>query len=284
VPPEEAPEPPDDDLSMLVQARRGLLELAFAGRALLRDPGVLDDIGGHRARLASAAGLLVAVGVGANVLARVAPLDVEGAAGWQQLLGWVLHPALLPAIVLGLYLRQNVAFETDRRLRAQAETRQKALALWEDAAPQIVAVYAVATLAVALLATARLNGVEGGTLADSVDDASTGLIVCVWILAPLAHARAPGLVPGLAIEAAIGAIVSLMIMHLTLMIASMGTGIVVGILVSLLPLPEASAPALSLPFTVAAALGFLALMLGYTFAVERDRFLDRLTEVEETGA
>lgn len=271
----------DDDESMLQRARGGLMELFVVGGWVVREPSVLDEVGGRRSRLALVAAGLLAAGLGANALALWVPAEIQAAGSWH-LVDWLLHPVLLPAVALGLYLRGNVGYQAERRHRAREGTRAQALAMWDEAAPQVVVVYALAALAVALLSLARLRGEEFGEEV-WVEDTARSLVVCAWVLSPIAHTERLRDALGPAFESAIGAIVSLLVMQITLWLSSMGASILVAILKALLPLPPAPIEGVGVLLEIAAELGFLGLMLGYTYEKEREHFVERLMAVEEDG-
>lgn len=273
----------EGDGSVLESARDGLQDLARSLRALALSPRPLAALtGGGLRGVAVVALVLVALGAASYGWADRAPAPPpEAGARWEEWKGdfqWTtirlsLGPAFLVAVLLGLRLRAlrgpAIAPAGDRpRERTRAETRSA----WAAAAPDVAAVWVLAAAGVALLELSR-SAARGLDAVELVGDAGKGLVVCLWLLPAVALSTNVGEAWERGFSALFGALFAILGLRLTLAFAGMGTKILWTILGSVLPfaLPELVVRVGNAVADLAAQVVFLALMLGFTWARERER-------------
>ncbi len=104
---------------------------------------------------------------------------------------------------------------------------------------------------------------------------TTSLIVCVWMLLPIAHSHDVGMLFKSAFESGIAAVVSIFTIKLSLYLTNLVTDAVLGVLTNLLPFefPEWLQGLISSIINVGAEVFFVAVLLGYAWSRTRQQFM-----------
>ena len=222
---------------------------------------------------------LVAVVLGAAVAGGAlkavlfALLSSDESMSWlASIINVVFYPFVIPAVLVGIYLR--VLME---RGEAQARdfTAAEAEANWIKVAPHLLALWALCWMAVLLLTW--LQSVPSADLGflGRTSGVTTSLIICVWMLLPIAQSHDVETLFKSAFESGINAAVSIFTIKLSLYLTNLVTDALLGVLTSLLPFefPEWLQELISSIINFGAEVFFVAVLLGYAWSRTRQQFM-----------
>ena len=184
----------------------------------------------------------------------------------------LFYPFVIPAVLVGIYLRVLV-----QRGEAQARdfTAAEAEENWTKVAPHLLALWAVCWLAVLLLTLLQsVPSIEMGILGRT-SGVTTSLIICVWMLLPIAHSHDVESLVGSAFESAITAAVSIFTIKISLYVTNLVNDAMFGVLAKLLPfeIPERLQEIISALINIGAEVFFVAVLLGYAWSKTRQQFM-----------
>ena len=193
-----------------------------------------------------------------------------------DLFGLVAHPVLLPAVIVGAYLRRYLGISSAGARtgeRRELSTEEVASA-WHATAPHLLAVWIVAAFAVLMLTVGKLAATGELGPVEIVDKFSSYCILLLWVLTPLTYARDTTSAVGSCVEAAFTAFVVLLVLKITMIATSAAThffwtafGWVVPFVV-----PEWIRAPFDALASIGAELFFFTLILGYTWTKTREHF------------
>ena len=295
----------DADGNFLEMARTGLADLRTTLQHVLRQPEDLSrQIGTDAGSLVLTVGALLAAGILSFALSWVfgapARTDVhdpkadetiqapqepvavdegdEDSNHGSGLIGLLLHPVLLPSLLLARYLRRHY-YKGSLKKPERELTADETLARWSEMRLHLLAVWAIAAVAVGLLTAAKLFRTRTLTIEELVDNTSTYLAICVWVLTPLAFSSGLDEAFSQLIEATFVVFFTILAMKFSLMIASWFSGILWSFLVGLTPfvLPLWIKSLVDTTLTLGAELFFLTYLLGYVWLKERTQFALRVS-------
>jgi len=222
---------------------------------------------------------LVAVVLGAAIAAGAvkavlfALLSSDESTSWlASIINVLFYPFVIPAVLVGVYLRVLM-----QRGEAQARdfTAAEAEANWIKVAPHLLALWALCWMAVVLLTW--LQSVPSADLGflGRTSGVTTSLIICVWMLLPIAHSHNVETLFKSAFESGITAAVSIFTIKLSLYVTNLITDAVLGVLTNLLPFefPEWLQDLISSVINFGAEVFFVAVLLGYAWSRTRQQFM-----------
>ena len=263
--------------TMRGRARDGLRDLVHALPSTERLRGALVRAGADPGRLARVASMLIGIAVVA-CLVGASGLLAPDATGEARLRGvlWVpfllAHPIPVTALCLGLYLRGHLGRvgEGEHRELSTAEARDG----WQRTSPHMAAVWVLCATSVVLLTAARLLATGSLGPVGLVDASATSLLVCLWILTPLAYARGRSAVLESAVEAAVTMLVAVVVLKVTLFFTNLATRAFWWLVREYvaLPVPEWLQVTTSALAAVGAEVFFLGVLLGYTWSKNREHY------------
>ena len=104
---------------------------------------------------------------------------------------------------------------------------------------------------------------------------TTSLIICVWMLLPIAHSHDVETLFSSAFESGTNAVVSIFTIKLSLYVTNMVTDALLGVVASLLPFefPEWLRELISSIVNFGAEVFFVAVLLGYAWSRTRQQFM-----------
>ena len=200
-------------------------------------------------------------------------LGPDGSMAWlASIVNVLFYPFVIPAILVGVYLRVLL-----QRGEAQARdfTAAEAEANWIKVAPHLLALWALCWMAIVLLTW--LQSVPSADLGflGHTSGVTTSLIICVWMLLPIAHSHDAETLFGSAFESGIAAVVSIFTIKLSLYVTNLVTDALLGLLTNLLPFefPEWLQSLISSIINVGAEVFFVAVLLGYAWSRTRQQFM-----------
>jgi len=183
----------------------------------------------------------------------------------------VLYPVVIPAIIVGIYLRALV-----RKGEAQARdfTVAEAEENWHKVAPHLLALWALCLAAVSLLTWLQSVPETDVPFLGRTSGVTTSFIVCVWMLLPIANSRSVKTLLSSALEAGITAAVSILTIKISLFVADQISNVLWGFLGSLLPfvIPERLMQVVDFFIDIGAKVFFVAVLLGYAWSRTRQQF------------
>jgi len=196
----------------------------------------------------------------------------------RGLIDLLLHPVLLPSLLLARYLRRHY-YTGSLENPARELTADETLARWSEMRLHLLSVWVIAAVAVVLLTAAKLYWSRELTPDELVDDSSTYLAICVWVLTPLAFSNGPGQAFSKLIEATFAVFFTILGMKFSLMIASWFSALLWNFLGGLIPfeLPLWIKSVVDTTLTIGAELFFLSYLLGYVWLKERTQFALRVS-------
>jgi hypothetical protein len=214
-----------------------------------------------------------AIAGGAAKAVLLALLNSGESTSWlTSIINIVFYPLVIPAILVGLYLR--VLMQRGKE-QARDFTAAEAQENWIKVAPHLLALWALCWIAVLLLTwlqsvpSAEL-GVFGRT-----SGVTTSFIICVWMLLPIAHSHDVDTLFKSALESGITAAVSIFTIKLSLYLTNMLTDVVLGLVAGLLPFefPKGLQELISSIVNFGAEVFFVAVLLGYAWSRTREQFM-----------
>ena len=222
---------------------------------------------------------LVAVVLGAAIAAGAvkamlfALLISDGSTSWlASIINVLFYPFVIPAVLVGVYLRVLMRRgEEHTRDFTAAESEEN----WIKVAPHLLALWALCWMAVVLLTW--LQSVPSADLGflGRTSGVTTSLIICVWMLLPIAHSHDVETLFKSAFESGIAAAVSIFTIKLSLYVTNLITDAVLGVLTNLLPfeIPEWLQGLISSIINFGAEVFFVAVLLGYAWSRTRQQFM-----------
>lgn len=266
-----------EETSRIETARVGLRDLAKTVGQVLRNPWAFQQqIGSDFGSLVVNLGLLLSVGVAAIVLSpglASSADELTTQETTERLVSLLLHPVLLPAFLLARYLRRHY-YTGSLKNPARELSAQETLGRWEEMRLHLLAVWFVAGIAIFVLSAARLLRESTLSATELVDDSSTYLAVCIWILTPLAFSKDVSQAISTIIGGAIAVFLTVLFMKLSLLITNWASGLLWMLVGKLIPfeLPAFIMGTVDTVLAISAELFFLAHLLGYTWLKERTQF------------
>ena len=222
---------------------------------------------------------LVAVVLGAAIAGGAVKAGLLALLGSDESTSWLttiinilFYPFVIPAVLVGIYLR--VLME---RGEAQARdfTATEAEANWIKVAPHLLALWALCWMAIMLLTW--LQSVPSANLGflGRTSGVTTSLIICVWMLLPIAHSHDVETLFKSAFESGIAAALSIFTIKLSLFVTNLINDAMLGVLTTLLPFefPEWLQELISSIINFGAEVFFVAVLLGYAWSRTRQQFL-----------
>ena len=192
-----------------------------------------------------------AIAGGAAKAVLLALLNSGESTSWlTSIINIVFYPLVIPAVLVGLYLR--VLMQRGKE-QARDFTAAEAQENWIKVAPH----------------SAEL-GVFGRT-----SGVTTSFIICVWMLLPIAHSHDVDTLFKSALESGITAAVSIFTIKLSLYLTNMLTDVVLGLVAGLLPFefPKGLQELISSIVNFGAEVFFVAVLLGYAWSRTREQFM-----------
>ena len=199
-------------------------------------------------------------------------ISEEGSSWPATVLDIVFYPFVIPAVLVGTYLRVLL-----RRGEQHARdfTTSEAEENWIVVAPHLLALWGLCWLAIVLLTWLQsVPSVELSFLGRT-DGVVTSLIICVWMLLPIAHSHDVESLFESGFESAITAAVSIFTIKLTLYLTNMLTDAIIGIVTSIIPIeiPQWLLDVTSKLINFGAEVFFVAVLLGYAWSRTRQQFM-----------
>ena len=196
----------------------------------------------------------------------------DGSSWIESIINVLIYPFVIPAVIVGIYLRVLM-----QRGEAQARdfTAAEAEQNWVKVAPHLLALWVLCWMAVLLLTLLQsVPSTELGVLGRT-SGVTTSLIICVWMLLPIAHSHDVETLFKSAFESAITAAVSIFTIKLSLYITNQITDALLGVLAKMLPFafPEWLQGLISMFVNIGAEVFFVAVLLGYAWARTRQQFM-----------
>ena len=181
----------------------------------------------------------------------------------------ILHPALLPALLIGWCLSTR----RGRHRASRERTAEESERAWRGFAPELSAAWLLAIVGVLVVSFARAFATGGPTL-DLAENIGQWIIVCLWLLPAVAYAKDFGDLIGRMFSDFFGAVFAIFGLKLFLALAGWLNELIWYFLKGVLP----EAPDwLKFTFELVTTLGaeglLLYLMFGYVWSLQRQRFL-----------
>jgi len=256
-------------------ALEGLLDMASSLRNIAALPTAVQEsqtnMQKFRQLVAIVLGLAVIAG-GVQSLA-FALLGANGSTAWlTSFIGVLFYPFVIPAVLVGIYLRVLVRKgEEDSRDFTAAEAENN----WYKVAPHLLALWMLCWVAVLLLTWVQPVPSADFPFLGRTSDVTTSFIVCVWMLLPIANSKNLDTLVRSAFESAIAAAVSIFMIRLSLYLTNMITDAIWGIVIRMMPfdIPERLQQIINSFITIGAEVFFMAILLGYAWTRTRQQFM-----------
>ena len=205
--------------------------------------------------------------------------------GLRRAVGLLAHPALLPTLLIGVYLRGPFAGGGTRRELSHPEATHA----WHESSPHLLAVWAILCASVLALTVGQLawrNNLDPIALADF---STTYAIGALWILTPLSYARDRASAIGAFIEGAITVFVAVFVTEIAMLAINLATGILWGIVGGIVPfeIPEWIRALTDVLTNLAGEFAFFSLVVGYTWSKAQQhhgRWATKRTEGQPAAA
>ena len=193
-----------------------------------------------------------------------------------ELLGSVarvaLYPVVIPAVLVGLYLRVLVRKgEEQARDLTAAEAEEN----WHKVAPHLLALWGLCWVAVSLLTWIQSVPEADFRFLGRTSGLTTSFIICVWMLLPIANSRDVKTLFSSALEAGIAAAVSILVIKISLYVTDQISNVLWGVLGAILPfaIPERLMQVIDFFIDIGAEVFFVAVLLGYAWSQTRQQFM-----------
>ncbi|NNL55444.1 MAG: hypothetical protein HKP32_09845 [Woeseia sp.] len=261
--------------SSRARAFTGLSDMAVATGNLSALPAAVEESQTTMEKFWQLVAVVLGAAVGAGAMKAVlfALLELHESTAWlASIINVLLYPFVIPAVLVGVYLRVLL-----QRGEAQARdfTAAEAKANWLKIAPHLLALWALCWMAIVLLTW--LQSVPSADLGfmGRTDGVTTSLIICVWMLLPIAHSHDVETLFKSAFESGITAAVSIFTIKISLWVTNLVTDEVLGVFANLLPFvfPEWLQEIISAIINFGAEVFFVAVLLGYAWSRTRQQFM-----------
>ena len=261
--------------SAKTQAFAGFPDMVKAAKNMERLPAAVEASQTTMDKFWRLVGVVLGAAIAAGVVkaAFTALLTSDEGTSWLLvMMDVVFYPVVIPAVLVGIYLRVLLRRgEQEARDFTTAEAEEN----WNIVAPHLLALWGLCWLAIVLLTW--LQSVPSTELGEfgRTDGVVTSLIICVWMLLPIAHSHDFESLMESAFESGITAAVSILTIKATLYITNLVTDAIIGIVTSIIPIDF---PQWLLDFTSAiinfgAEVFFVAVLLGYAWSRTRQQFM-----------
>lgn len=231
--------------------------------------------GSSLARLGWATALVLGISLVACILSLAGTTWFSLGPG-PRLGGVLMHPVLIPALLLAGYLRINANehAEAVHRPNLRELSREEADTQWVQIAPHMLAVWIILALSVNLLTLCGLLVAGDFTVLTFVEDSTESFLVALWLLTPLTYARDLSSTVGACIEAVITLLVAWFVIAITLACTNLVAGILVTVIISIVPfdLPVWIVGPFQALASIAAELALATLFLGYTWSKAQEHY------------
>ena len=257
------------------RALTGLSDMAAAARNIEALPTAVEESQTTMDKFWQLVAVVIGAAIAAGALKAtlLALLSPESSLSWlSSLVNGLLYPFVIPAVLVGIYLRVLM-----KRGAQQARdfTAAEAEQNWIKVAPHLLALWALCWVAIVLLTW--LQSVPSADLGflGRTDGVTTSLVICVWMLLPIAESRDSHTLFKSAFESAINAAVAIFTIKLSLWVTNLITDALLGILTGLLPFhfPEPMQKLISAVINFGAEVFFVAVLLGYAWSRTRQQFM-----------
>ncbi len=183
----------------------------------------------------------------------------------------VLYPVVIPAVIVGIYLRVLVRKGEDQ---VRDFTASEAEENWHKVAPHLLALWALCWTAVSLLTWLQTVPETNFSFLGSTSGVTTSFIICVWMLLPIANSRDVKTLFSSALEAGITAAISILAIKISLYVTDQITNVLWGVLARILPfaIPERLMQVIDFFIDIGAEVFFVAVLLGYAWSRTRQQF------------
>jgi hypothetical protein len=261
--------------SSRARAFAGLSDMAVSARHVAALPTAVEESQTTMEKFWQLVAVVLGAAIAAGAVKAIllALLSSDGSMSWlASIINVLFYPFVIPAVLVGVYLRVLM-----QRGEAQARdfTAAEAAANWIKVAPHLLALWALCWMAVVLLTL--LQSVPSADLGflGRTSGVTTSLIICVWMLLPIAHSHDVETLFKSAFESGIAAAVSIFTIKLSLYVTNLITDALLGVLTSLLPFefPEWLQGLISSIINFGAEVFFVAVLLGYAWSRTRQQFM-----------
>ena len=256
------------------QAFAGLPDMLRTARNMEKLPAAVEASQTNMDKFWRLVGVVLGAAVAAGIVKAVftAMLTSEGSSSWLvTMMNVAFYPFVIPAVLVGIYLRVLMRRgEQEARDFTTAEAEEN----WIVVAPHLLALWALCWLAIVLLSWLQsVPSTELGFLGRT-DGVVTSLIICVWMLLPIAHSHDTESLFESGFESAITAAVSIFTIKLTLYLTNMLTDMLIGLVTELIPIeiPQWLLDFASAIINFGAEVFFVAVLLGYAWSRTRQQF------------
>jgi len=203
----------------------------------------------------------------------LALLNSDESTSWlASMINVIFYPFVIPAVLVGIYLRVLMQRGEEQ---SRDFTAAEAEANWVKVAPHLLALWALCWMAIVLLTW--LQSVPSADLGflGRTSGVTTSLIICVWMLLPIAHSHDVETLFKSGFESGIAASVSIFTIKLSLYLTNLATDALLGVLTSMLPfeIPERLREFISSIINIGAEVFFVAVLLGYAWSRTRQQFM-----------
>ena len=262
----------DDAYSWSVARRRAFagLQDAYATALDIRSlPRAVEESQTSMDRFRQLVYLVIGVAIVAGLVLMALP-GTQG--GLTTITRVVFYPPVLPAVLVGVYLRALMQkAEAQNRDFTAAEAEEN----WALVAPHLLALWALCFVAVLLLTWLQTVPSTDLPFLGRTDGASTSFIICVWMLLPIAQSRGLNSLLSSGIESGIAALVSIFMIRISLYVTNLINDTIWGVIASIVPfdIPEALLRIINAIVNVGAEVFFVAVLLGYAWLKTRQQFM-----------
>ena len=261
--------------SARAKAFAGLPDMLRAARNIALLPAAVEASQTTMDKFWRLVGVVLGAAIAAGAVKAVfaALLSSDESTSWLvAMMNVVFYPFVIPAVLVGIYLRVLM-----RRGEQQARdfTTSEAEENWIIVAPHLLALWALCWLAIVLLSWLQsVPSADIGFLGRT-DGVVTSLIICVWMLLPIAHSHDIETLFSSAFESGITAAVSIFTIKLSLYLTNLVTDTIIGIVTSFVPfeIPEWLLDVSSALINFGAEVFFVAVLLGYAWSRTRQQFM-----------
>lgn len=268
----------EDDHSWQSARRRaffGLADMATSARHLPALPTAVEESQTTMEKFWKLVAVVLGVAIfaGAIKATLIALLGSTNATAWlAKIIGVVFYPPVIPAFLVGIYLRVLM-----RRGEQQSRdfTANEGEQNWIKVAPHLLALWGLCWLAVLLLTLLQTVPSADLGMFGRTDGVTTSFIICVWMLLPIAQSRGIDNLFSSAFESGITAAVSIFTIKLSLFLTNLVSDIVLDIVASVLniEIPERLQEIINAVVNFGAEVFFVAVLLGYAWSRTRQQFM-----------
>jgi hypothetical protein len=190
---------------------------------------------------------------------------------WEQIMQ-LLHPIVLPTLVVGLYMRWVSRVKHPEVNGALSP--EQAATQWNYGASHRLVVWLLLLLGVALLGSARAGSLGELGNQDWMEDVTLNYVIALWLLGPLAYSRDISTAFSSAIETIITVIFSMFGVKLALMISGIASSTLWSVTLGLLAIDaiQGLKPAFSWCVGLFTQLGLLGLLISFSWTRARVQF------------